>query len=462
MLKKLFQTLWGNFESRDELKKFGFLAVIFGLIIGTYWGFRPMKDSIFGAIVDIDYQPIAKLISLCVIAPLVILYTKLIDMFPRQKVFYVLTGIYGSIAVAFAMAFMHPAVSVVFTDVNVDLASWSWPWLVGWAWYIYVESFGSLVVALFWAITTDITIPDAAKRGFPLIALIGQMGNIFGPYVLQAKKLGFSTSAPVVLICAGLTFLIGFMMWLFMKVTPKSQLVGYQSKDAATEVSEPGFLEGLRLLLTRGYLFGIFAIIAMYEIIVTIFDFHFKRTVKTEFPLEADNAAFLSNYGTWTGIVATLCVLFGINSIQRKLGMRASLLLLPVFIAIATLVLYMNPTGVQALNVAFWVMVFSKAVNYALNQPTIKQLYIPTTKDTKYKATAWVEMFGSRGSKAAASAINFTRRSFVLAQGPAAGVIAFLTMSSMISGGLLVAWVFVAIYVSKKYDTAIKNNEVVC
>ena len=51
------------------------------------------------------------------------------------------------------------------------------------------------------------------------------------------------------------------------------------------------------------------------------------------------------------------------------------------------------------LGAALVIMVLSKAVNYALNKPVLKQLYIPTTKETKYKAQAWIEMFGSSGSK---------------------------------------------------------------
>ena len=52
--------------------------------------------------------------------------------------------------------------------------------ITGWLWYVYVESFGSLIVALFWSFTTDITDENAAKRGFPLIAMLGQLGNIVG------------------------------------------------------------------------------------------------------------------------------------------------------------------------------------------------------------------------------------------------------------------------------------------
>ena len=109
MFKRIATALWGNFESAEELKKFGFLAAIFGLIIGTYWTLRPMKDGIFNALIGLkDYQPYAKMLSVIVVFPLVILYSKLIDTFPRHRVFYVLISIYAILALIFAYFLMHP------------------------------------------------------------------------------------------------------------------------------------------------------------------------------------------------------------------------------------------------------------------------------------------------------------------------------------------------------------------
>ncbi|MBS1987287.1 hypothetical protein JST99_05130 [Candidatus Dependentiae bacterium] len=452
MLKRIATALWGKFESSDEIKKFGLLALIFGLIIAVYWGMRPIKDSIFGAIVGFDYQPLAKMLSLCVATPLVILYGKLIDRFPRQNVFYGLTAFYGVAALAFAAGFMHPTIGL--SNVVEDPSRW-----IGWAWYVYVESFGSLIVALFWAFTTDITDTQSAQRGFPLIALFGQMGNIFGPYLLQAKRYGLGNSAPIVAVIGVLIFVIGLLLWVFTKIIPAAQMSGYHAADGEEKHSEPGLFEGLRLLLTQGYLFGIFLVIFFYEVILTIFDFHFKSAVKAIYPAEADNAAYLSDYAVWVGIVATACVFFGINNIQRHLGMRASLILLPLLIATAVGTLWLYPT---AINVAFWIMVLSKAINYALNQPTLKQLYIPTTKDAKYKAQAWIEMFGSRGSKAAGSTINSFKKPLELSMGKVAGGSTFIAVTTLSSGVMILVWLFAAVYVAKRYTHAVNNKQVVC
>jgi len=452
MRNRLVVSLWGKFESTDEIKKFSFLAFIFFLIVGTYWGLRPVKDSIFGAMVGLKaYQPFAKILSLIMIVPLIIFYNKLIDRYPRRKLFYILFTVYGLLALLFMAVFLHPTLGLANTVAS--------PYRIfGWLWYVYVESFGSLMIgALFWAFTTDITLPESAKRGFPLIYLFGQMGNILGPKLLRATNFGFANSAPVVGILAVLMLSIVFFMWLFLRVTPESQLKAYEGEVIEKEEKKKekeGFLDGLKHLLKHKYLLGIAGIIIFFEIIVTILDYNFKALAQDFFTvggvlMEKNLGAYLASYGVWTGIVSTLCVLFGINSIQRKLGMRVSLVLMPLVVLIAVLVLRLNPI----LAVAFWIMVFSKAVNYALNQPTLKQAYIPTTKESKYKAQSWIEMFGGRSSKATGSAINV-----VNGFSPAF----YVVLSTVVSLGLIGVWVLIAIFVAKTYTQAIKENKVVC
>lgn len=451
MLKRIAIALWGKFQSREEVQKFVILGGIFFLIIGIYWAMRPIKDSIFGSVVGVDYTPYAKFLSLFIVTPLVLLYTKLVDMFPRAKVFYMLIVAYTIIALLCAAVLNHPYYGLA----NPVESPWR---IIGWIWYVYVESFGSLMVALFWAITTDTTDEDAAKRGFPIIALLGQTGNIVGPFLLTAKRWGFANSAPIIFIIAAMTALAGVLMWVFMRVTPKHLLVGYQAEQgASTEHSEPGFLEGLKLLLTKPYLAGIFIIGVMFEIIITIIDFFFKATAKAAFPIERDYAHYLSTYAVMTGVVATTCVLLGINNIQRYLGTVASLILTPAIFTILVIWVKLNPV----LIVLFWVMVIGKAINYALNQPTIKQLYIPTTKDAKYKSQAWIEMFGSRLSKAGGSGVN-TLRLMLKGKYGAAGATMFLSMSTGISLGLIVVWLFAVVYLARVYTKAVDQKRVVC
>lgn len=451
MIKRLLTALYGQFEDAAEVKKFFKLATILGFIIGVYWAMRPLKDSLFDATVGFDYQPIAKMISLVFVVTLVLVYSKLVDIFSLKNLFYAIILIYAAFAFFFGWAFMNPEIGLANTVAAPDR-------LLGWAWYIYVESFGSIVVALFWAITTDITGTESAKRGFPIIALFAQMGNMIGPVVLQARFWNMDSSAPIVLIFGVIFVALFGMMYYFMNSTP-ARLLANPEHGIADEIPEPGFLEGLKLLLTQGYLLGMFSILFFYELIITIVDFHFKKAVFAHYATETLKSAALSDYAMWTGIVATLCVMLGINNIQRHLGMTVSLILLPLMVFTAVVLIKVSP---ESMKLAFWIMVMSKAVNYALNGPTMKQLYIPTTRETKFKAQAWIEMFGGRSAKAGGSFFTNFRATYVNKLGAAAGVASFLTMIVAVSGGVIALWIFAAIFVSKKYNTAIKEKRVVC
>ena len=110
---EILRKLYGNFESRDEVAKFLVLGVAFFLIIGTYWSLRPLKDALFSATVGFEtWQPWAKLLSVVLVFPIVMLYSKLIDWYKKTTVFYILTAFYALTALVFAWGFLHPEIGL--------------------------------------------------------------------------------------------------------------------------------------------------------------------------------------------------------------------------------------------------------------------------------------------------------------------------------------------------------------
>ena len=89
-----------------------------------------------------------------------------------------------------------------------------------------------------------------------------------------------------------------------------------------------------------------------------------------------------------------------------------------------------------------------------LTVPSLKQLYIPTSEDVKYKSQAWIETFGSRASKASASAGNLTKG--VL------GSSLYFTITVMAALGMSVVWFFVALFLARRYNKAVERDELVC
>jgi ATP:ADP antiporter, AAA family len=449
MVTYILKRLYGNF-SPEEIKKYTLLGITFGLLIAVYWGLHPLKDSIFQGIVGVDYTPYAKILSFISALGIIGIYGKLVDRLSRHKVFYVLTLTYALSALIFALILSNPHYGIPNT-IESPLR------IVGWLWYIFVESMATIMVPLFWAFAADVSTASSARRGFPLIMLCAQFGNIVGPWFLRARRLGFSNSSPVIVIAAILILLIGLLIWIFMHVIPKSEFHKTpHQKDHKDE--NPSFFEGLMLLIKNKYLLGIFVFLLSFEAITTLVDFYFIFKVKAAFPDEMMRSDYLATFAVITGLVSFFSLVFGISNIQRKLGMRASLITLPLLMSAGVIIWWFYPV----MLVSGLVVVVFKGFNYALNQPSIKQLYIPTSKDTRYKAQAWIEAFGNRGSKTVGSSINALKLPLSNSFGPATGLSVYLGIACITSFGLLSLWIIIAFYVSTQYNKAIKDDTLVC
>jgi len=434
MLKRLAAEWFGYFE-KGELAKYLLLGVIFFLIIGTYWLLSITRDDVFNTFVGWGYQPRVKILSSFFAFPLVMVYSKLADRFQRHRLFYALSTVYLVVmAIFYGVLYSMYAGHVVRDPYTVT----------AWIYFVIVESFGSIMVALFWAFAADISTPSSAKRGYFLVAIFGQLGAILftsgvSRYVKQigiAHVLGFS------LFAIGL---IPLFVYIFRNSVSKSLFTGYAGEQKQSTSKRPGLLESIKVVFQKPYLLGIFAIIAMFEMIVTVFEFRFKMLIPSEdFPI------YLASYSMYVNIVALVCLLGGIGNIGRKLGLKRSLMLLPALVAICAVALWYYPV----LHVAFWIMVSTKALNFALNQPSKEQLYIPTTYDAKYKSKAFIDMFGSRASKGVGSLINEYQG--VIGEGM------FAIVSTWAALGLCAAWVMVAAYLGTRYKKAIENQEYVC
>jgi len=453
-MRLAFLKQWYGYFSKDELKKFFIALVIFGCILAAYWALRPIKDGIFQDLVGRSSQPFAKILSLLIVFPLVIIYTKLLDIFPRHRMFYILCPIYAVGTLIFAYLFSHPALGLSniqeFVCQGAVERQHLLPMgrLIGWAWYVFVESYGSLVVALFWGFMADITTPESARRGFPLIAL-GQWGTILGPLIGKMLLDFYHSTVPTIIFAACVIITIMPLIFLFMRCVPAEQMVGYQAKNHAEKKEVPGFFEGLKLVFTTPYLFSILTLITLYEAVVTVLDFRFKWLAGGLYQ-GSDLCSYLSSYAIWVGVISMLCVVLGVNNIQRRLGIKISLILLPLLVAAALIVFAYAPI----LPIAFCIMVATKAFNYALNAPTMHQLYIPTTREAKYKAKGWIDTFGGRFSKAFGSSVNIAS----LSVAPSL----FLPLGAMLAVGSIGVWLWIAIYLATTYNKAIARNDVVC
>lgn len=441
-MRRLFLALWGDL-SWDEAKKFCFLALISMVIVGNYWTLRVMKNAIFGNFVSYrTYQPWAKVISLVVVALLVMGYSRLVDLVKKESLFYGMVTFFGLWELGLAYAIAHPTLFAHYSMIPGNI--------IGWISFLSIEAL-PLMIALFWAFVASTTDTESAKRGYGIILFTTQIGTIGGSLfvVYYAASLGIPT---IMALSAATLFLVPLLIKCYTALLSKQARVFPKDKKQST-----GFIEGLSLLLTRPYVMGIFFVATAYQVIGTILEFQMNTLGKMIYPVAADFAAFHGKFGIGVNCIALLFSFFGTSFLMRKFGLRFCLLVFPVVVGsiVIALVFYISFGGMQQ-NQLIWLLFGGlmgiKGLNYALNGPTKEIMYIPTSRDVKFKAKGWIDLFGNRSTKATGAGVN------ILFKESLASLFIF---GSIISLGIVGIWIIIAFMVGKKFQRLVEKKAII-
>jgi AAA family ATP:ADP antiporter len=444
MYHKIVRILWGDL-SKEDLKKFSLLATGFFFLIGAWWPLKTLKDSIFINIVGSTYIPKAKIASLILFFPLVLMYSKLVDIVSKEKLIYLFITFYGAIGLALVYFLYHPTIGLA--NPTVDPSRW-----LGWILYLYAESFISLMLSLYWSFINDVTTPESAKKGYGLIIFGTQFGGLLFTIwgnILSYDTTRYAQTAPfIILVCVLTFFLVGLIVFILERSVDKKQLAGYQDRSGQDKVTQPeaiiGFFDGLKLLFTQPYVAGIFGLICFQEIISTMMGFQMNLLVSQTYSDPGMVNRFLFNFAFCVQIIACLFGLVGTSFFQRIFGIRFCLISYPILLGLSILGYLFYPT----LGSIFCVMLIAKALNYALNQPAKEVLYIPTSRNIKYKSKAWIDMFGLRFAKAAGATANDWVGTFV-------------SLTGGLALGLIAVWSVMAGIIGTKFKKTVDQNKMI-
>ncbi len=406
----------------------------FFLVITSFWILKPIKKSLFIEHYDqsgfdllgwlmtaSQAEQIAKVLNMVVAFLAVVVFSWLANRYRRQQLTFIFTGFFLASYVAYTTVIDDPG----------DLTVWSF--------YLFGDLFSTLMVATFFAFLNDSVTPDAAKRLYGLVGLGGVTGGTFGSITVA----GFIRSVDTV----------GWL-WIAFGVGLAIVVVAYAAgrmvadSAPATPVAQPEpepqgggnpALDGARLVFRSPYLLAIVAIVGIYEIVSTILDFQFTSTVAHYLQGPAIGVQFATIFAI-TNSVAFLVQLFLTSLIMTRLGVGIALLVLPVAILCGS-------AGFMIIPILWMGSLLNTADNgfsYSINQSAKESLYVPTTKEEKYKAKAFIDMFLQRFAKA-------------LAVGISLGVTVVFTdfesirWLSAVTVPLILIWLFAARYAGRRF-----------
>ncbi len=458
--KKFFKL--NNSQDASEILKVIFLAISFFLIIGSYTVARELKDAIFANIIGSNrtYFSYAKMLALFGLIPMLFIHAKLIDKIKKYKILSIYTAAFGFMGVCFAFLLGHKDIGLYNTVTSPTR-------IIGWLFYLFVESYSPLIVSLFWALSNSITLPSKVKNNYTAIVSASKIGGILfsGTAYLVLKSCWIPDILGIQLLL-GITsiflLLVPVSIYYLIKLVPRKDLHGYEAayivnkehrkkehKGEQTESWFSGMTSGITMLFKYPYALGIFGMSFFFEIV--------NQVIKVEnilFGKSFNNtmggfASFLMGQALIVHIFGLFIVVLGTRFIINALGELKALILVPVVTGISIFLFITYQTWETAL-IAF---VVTRAVNYALAVPLRESLYIPTIDEIRFKTKSWIDGMGTKFSKMASSSFN------VYVDGLANGQ--KLTMQSIFFSITISCWLFIAYLLGKRFEKAVANNEVI-
>jgi AAA family ATP:ADP antiporter len=452
-----------GFDKHERLKFF-LLTLAFAFVIGSYTIAKELKDSIFVSMVGKDYLPTAKLLVIFILIPAALIYARIVDWLRRYQVLAFYSLIYGIILGVFTILLGHKTMGLYNTDASCYR-------LFGWFFYCFLEGYSPFVVSVFWAYLNSVCSPVEAKNGYPLMVAGSKIGGIlaafFAWYLLNNVQslnwfgaVNHDVLAHQILmgIVSVMLLCIPLILYLLLKYVPGQYLHGYEAvyqmekkQEREHETGKMSMLAGIQLLFTTPYVLGIFGLVFFYETLNVVLGFQRICLLQAA----ATSIADLSAAMFWQRLImhayGMVVAFFGVQFLVRKFEVRRCLFMVPLIVSGLLMLFLFTNTADTVSNVFIWLGV----INYSLSVPLRETLYIPATKNLKFKAKAWIDSFGTKFSKGFGSCFASITR--FLPAGSSALTSIYVGFFSM----LMLLWFITAWLLGKKYERAVRHNQVI-
>jgi len=275
---------------------------------------------------------------------------------------------------------------------------------IGVAFFIWVGIFSLMVIAQLWAFANDIYTVEQGKRLFAIVGVGAALGAIAGSFATGQLVKSYGPY-PFMLGAAGL---LGLCMVLTNIVNARERRARERAPQTGeTAAGEAGAAtgtgadeapvkgrSGFALVFTDPYLLLIGLLMLVYNLVNTNGEYILGKTVVSLYTASHSAAAaggldekkmigeFYGNFFTIVNIATALIQAFVVSRVLKRFGVRVALLILPV-VALAGNI---SMAFVPLLSFIRGAKIAENSVDYSVQNTTRNSLYLPTSREAKYKA----------------------------------------------------------------------------
>ena len=298
-------------------------------------------------------------------------------------------------------------------------------WRVGVPYFLWLGIFNLMVIAQFWAFAADLYTQEQGKRIFPLIGVGSSLGAWLGS--LRAGQIVESAGTARLLIAGGVLLMICAGLARLVHAWRPRQ------GDAAIEAvhEKPlGGPNGFSLIFSDRYLFLIALLAVAINVVNTSGEYLFGRYV-----VEAANAAhgtgpegaaareamigsIYSRFFSTVNLAGFVLQMFVVSRVFKFLGIGKSLFIHPM-VALAGYLLMLRGPSIQFMA---YFKVADNSLDYSLGNTTRQALWLPASREAKYKAKQAVDSFFVRAGDVLQAGLVFAGERLALTVPAFAGI----------------------------------------
>jgi AAA family ATP:ADP antiporter len=420
----------------DEAAQLLLLTLNVFLILTAYYVMKPVREALI-----LDQPGGAELKSYAyaaqagVLFGLVPLYGALATRLPRRRLINVVT------------AFFIACLPVFYLLAEAKLA-------IGLAFFLWIGVFSLMLIAQFWAYANDVYTPDAGKRLFAIIAFGASIGAVFGSWV--SSHLIRTLGVHPLLLVAVVVLAASLVLFNFIDLRAVGDRRGRQA--AQREDAPIGDGNAFALVLRDRYLLLVAMLIFVLNWVNSSGEYILSSIVKHAADAEVAAGrlpareegrfigAFFADYFQVVNIAGMLLQLFVVSRVVKYLGVPASLCILPL-VALGS---YTAAAIIPSLAIMRWAKTAENAVDYSLMNTVRQMLFLPTTRDEKYKAKQVIDCFVVRAGDVLSAAVVYAGTTFL-----ALGVAQF----AWINVGLVLVWLVLAVMIGVEFNRRVAARQ---
>jgi ATP:ADP antiporter, AAA family len=377
-------------EGRDIV--FMFLNIF--LLLVAYYVLKTVREPLILTAGGAELKSYAAAAQAAVLLLYVPAYGWLVSRLPRQRLILVV------------VLFFFGWIQLFFLAGQAGLP------FIGFAFYVWVGIFSLTMIAQFWSMANDIYSKPEGDRLFPLIAIGSTAGAPLGA-ALAERLFAFGVSPWIMMQLAGALLLVH--LGLYYSVRRNTRRAVTPAKTASTGAGANGFA----LVLQSPYLRLIALLLVLLNIVNTTGEYILASFVTDRaaelaggtpgFDQGAFIGSFYGSYFFWVNIASVILQAFVVSRVVKYLGMAGALFALPV--------IAFGAYGLIATNAALMMVRVTKTLenstDYSVMNTAKQMLWLPTTREQKFKAKQAIDTFFVRMGDMLSAAVVFVGTTFV-------------------------------------------------